>query len=167
MSLASLQSLFAYKSWAQRELFALLATLPPEHAQPLYGCIRTLNHIHVVDEIFKAHLSAQRHPFAATNTPDTPSLAQLSATSAATDAWYKQYLACLEPAALQETIDFAFTDGDHGRMTCEEMLLHVITHGAYHRGNVGQVLKSIGIAPPRELYTRFLHSTEPQRRDQT
>ena len=49
-------------------------------------------------------------------------------------------------------------------MTREEMLLHVITHGAYHRGNVGQVLKSISVAPPRDLYTKFLHQSDPSRR---
>jgi len=40
----------------------------------------------------------------------------------------------------------------------------VLTHGGYHRGNVGQVLKSLSIAPPRDLYTRFLHQSEPARR---
>jgi uncharacterized damage-inducible protein DinB len=49
-------------------------------------------------------------------------------------------------------------------MTREEILLHVITHGGYHRGNVGQMLKSISIAPPRDLYTKFLHVSEPERR---
>jgi uncharacterized damage-inducible protein DinB len=49
-------------------------------------------------------------------------------------------------------------------MSREEILLHVITHGGYHRGNVGQVLKSISMAPPRDLYTKFLHRSEPQRR---
>jgi uncharacterized damage-inducible protein DinB len=59
---------------------------------------------------------------------------------------------------------FQFTDGDAGLMTREEMLLHIITHGAYHRGNVGQVLKSISVAPPRDLYTKFLHLSDPSRR---
>ena len=49
-------------------------------------------------------------------------------------------------------------------MTREEMLTHVITHGAYHRGNVGQIMKSIAVAPPRDLYTKFLHLREPSRR---
>ena len=49
-------------------------------------------------------------------------------------------------------------------MSREEMLLHVIAHGAYHRGNVGQVLKSISMVPPRDLYTKFLHQSEPARR---
>jgi uncharacterized damage-inducible protein DinB len=49
-------------------------------------------------------------------------------------------------------------------MSREEMLLHVVTHGGYHRGNVGEVLKSIAIDPPRDLYTKYLHLSEPDRR---
>jgi hypothetical protein len=29
---------------------------------------------------------------------------------------------------------------------------------------VGQILKSISVAPPRDLLTKFLHMTEPERR---
>jgi uncharacterized damage-inducible protein DinB len=164
MSPAGLKSLFAYKSSADRELFALLATVSSDHADELHTCIRTLNHIHVVDRIFRAHLAAEPRPFDATNTKDTPSLARLQADVTATDAWYEQYVANASPTTLGEVIQFQFTDGDRGRMSREEILLHVITHGGYHRGNVGQVLKSIAIAPPRDFYTRFLHQSEPARR---
>lgn len=160
----TLQSLFGFKAWAHRELFDLLATLPAEHAGALHSCLRTLNHIHVVDRIFRAHLSGEPHAFEATNTAATPTLAQLQADVAETDAWYIAYVAGLSPAQRAEVVDFQFTDGDRGRMSREEILLHVITHGGYHRGNVGQVLKSISVAPPRELYTKFLHQSEPERR---
>ena len=93
-----------------------------------------------------------------------PALALLRAAAAETDAWYEAYVRDLAPEQLAQTVAFTFTDGDHGAMTREEILLHVITHGGYHRGNVGQLLKAIGMAPPRELYTRFLHLREPQRR---
>lgn len=165
MSVLTLQSLFGYKAWANAELFALLGRLPPEHAEPLHTCIRTLNHIHVVDRLFQAHLSGKPRPYDATNTKDTPSLGQLQDDVQATDAWYLGYVAGLTATALPEVLDFTFTDGDRGRMSREEILLHVITHGGYHRGNVGQVLKSISIAPPRDLYTKFLHQSEPARRD--
>jgi uncharacterized damage-inducible protein DinB len=164
MSVATLKSLFAYKAWANNELFALLAALPPQHAESLHTCIRTLNHIHVVDRIFRAHLAGEARPFDATNTKDTPSLEALRAEAADTDAWYVAYVAGLAEPQLAEVIDFTFTDGDRGRMSREEMLLHVTAHGAYHRGNVGQVLKSIQVVPPRDLYTKFLHQSEPARR---
>ena len=44
------------------------------------------------------------------------------------------------------------------------MLFHVLSHGSYHRGNVGLVLKGISVAPPRDLLTKFLHVQEPGRR---
>ena len=164
MSLTTLKSLFGHKAWANEELFAKLATLAPEHAGQLQTCIRTLNHIHVVDRIFRAHLAGEPRPFDATNTKDTPSLEQLRTDVADTDAWYLQYVVGLTEPALSEALSFTFTDGDAGRMTREEILLHVVTHGGYHRGNVGQVLKSISVNPPRDLYTRFLHLSEPARR---
>jgi uncharacterized damage-inducible protein DinB len=165
MSVATLKSLCGYKSWADAELFALLGTVPPQHAEQLQTCIRTLNHIHVVDRIFRAHLSGAPRPFDATNTKATPTLAQLRSDVEATDAWYLDYVAALGAPALSEVLDFTFTDGDQGRMSREEILLHVLTHGGYHRGNVGQVLKSVSVAPPRDLYTKFLHQSEPFRRE--
>jgi uncharacterized damage-inducible protein DinB len=164
MTTNTLQSLFGYKAWANSELFALLATIPTEHADALHTCTRTLNHIYVVDSIFRAHLSATPRPFDATNTKETPSLAQLRSDVEATDAWYLDYVRSLTPSALTEVVNFDFTDGDRGSMSREEMLLHIATHGGYHRGNVGQVLKSIAINPPRDLYTKFLHQSEPARR---
>ncbi len=164
MSTDTLKSLFAYKAWANRELFALLAGLPTERAEQLHTCTRTLNHIHVVDRLFRARLSGEPRPFDATNTEETPALAQLRADVEATDAWYVNYVAALPASACAEMLDFTFTDGDRGRMSREEILLHVVSHGGYHRGNVGQMLKSISVAPPRDLYTKFLHQSEPARR---
>lgn len=160
----TLTPLFAYKAWANAELFAALAALPAEHAAALHTCLRTLNHIHVVDCIFRAHLSGQPNPHSATNTPHTPTLDELRTAAAATDAWYLQYVDTLSPTDAQQVLDFTFTDGDAGRMSREEILMHVMLHGAYHRGNVGQVLKSISVAPPRDLFTKFLHVSEPARR---
>ena len=164
-AVSTLRSLFGYKAWANRELFGVLGSLPSQHADSLHTSIRTLNHVYVVDRIFKAHLACEPLPFDATNTTSTPTLEQLQVDVALADAWYVQYVASLDPGRLAEIVDFRFTDGDRGRMSREEMLLHVITHGAYHRGNVGQVLKSISVAPPRDLYTGFLHRSEPARRE--
>lgn len=161
----SLQSLFAQKSWANNELFNALAAIPSgRDTGAVHTVIRTLNHIYVVDQIFRAHLLGEAHGYKATNTEATPELGELQFAVADTDAWFENYAAAVNQAQLDEAISFRFTDGDAGTMTREEMLFHVITHGAYHRGNVGQVMKSISVAPPRDLYTKFLHVREPARR---
>jgi uncharacterized damage-inducible protein DinB len=165
MSQKILASLFAQKSWANRELFDVVAAITAtEHAAALHTAIRTLNHIYVVDQIFRAHLAGETHPYTATNTPETPELGELHFAVAETDLWFENYVANIGDPALAERLTFQFTDGDSGKMTREEMLFHVLTHGAYHRGNVGQILKGISVAPPRDLLTKFLHVHEPSRR---
>lgn len=165
MPTSPLPSLFAQKSWANAELFDRLATVTdPAQAGVVHAAIRMLNHIHVVDRIFRAHLIGEAHGYTATNTVQTPDLGELQFAVAETDGWFEAYLSSVSPAALAEPVAFQFTDGDRGCMSREEMLFHVITHGAYHRGNVGQMLKGIDVAPPRDLLTKFLHLREPQRR---
>ena len=160
-----LTSLFGYKSWSDAELFSAVETLGPD-ADPdqRHNAMRILNHIHVVDKIFAGHLQGQAHGFVATNTPETPSFAELSWASQETDNWFIQHVATLTAQDLAQEISFSFTDGDAGRMTREELLMHVIAHGTYHRGAVGRILFNQSVTPPRDLFTRFLHTTQPQRR---
>lgn len=158
-------SLFGYKAWANAELFGLLAEIDvAQHAARVHQALRVLNHVYVVDCIFQAHLQGHPHNFAATNTPETPSVLALWDGVQRLDAWYVSQVAGLSSDALHQQLAFRFTDGDPGLMTREEMLLHVVTHGGYHRGAAGEILRAAGVAPPRDLYTRFLHSSEPQRR---
>ena len=164
MSITTLKSLFGQKAWANAELFAALAKLGPEHEESLRTSIRTLNHIWIVDRIFLAHLTGEPRPFDSTHLKDLPTLEQLRAEVERTDQAYLALVGRLDASKLPEVLDFTFTDGDKGRMSREEILLHIVTHGSSHRGNVGQVLKSISVTPPRDLYTKFLHQSEPARR---
>ena len=160
-----LLSLFEYKAWANEELLAALGRVDAAaHADTVQAATRLLNHISVVDRIFAAHLRGREHGFDATNTDATPSLAELTETVRATDRGYVDFLKSATAQALTEVIAFTFTDGLRGRMTREEMLAHVLTHGNYHRGSVGRMLSEIGIKPPRDSVTVFLHATQPERR---
>ena len=160
-----LHSLFKYKAWSNDQLFAELAKLDPVTQQEArHNAMRILNHIYVVDQIFAAHLSGAVQSFTATNTTETPSLEALRDGVAMLDAWYVDYSADLSPEQLAENIAFTFTDGDKGVMSREEMLAHVTAHGAYHRGAAGRIMVQAGTPPPRDLYTRFLHQSEPARR---
>jgi uncharacterized damage-inducible protein DinB len=161
----SLGSLFAYKAWSNEELFAALDEVDVStHPDEARNAIRILNHVYVVDRIFQAHLQGKTHAYAATNTEETPTVAALAAAVKDLDAWYVSYAQGLAPEARNERVRFVFTDGDAGCMSREEILMHVITHGGYHRGAAGQVMRGAAVAPPRDLYTRFLHIAEPGRR---
>jgi uncharacterized damage-inducible protein DinB len=167
LSSSTLYSLFAYKAWANRELFAALACVDAAaHPAPVHRAIRILNHVYVVDVIFKAHLEGVRHSYTASNTKETPALQSLAIAVQELDAWYLAYTSAISPSALEEQIAFTFTDADAGLMRREEILLHIITHGAYHRGAAGEMMNGTSVAAPRDLLTRFLHATEPARRSE-
>ncbi|HHQ4491914.1 TPA: DinB family protein [Aeromonas hydrophila] len=162
---STLLSLFRYKAWADGELLDALATLDAaQDGEAHHTALRIFNHIHVVDAIFKANLLGERHGFTATNTPETPTLAMLRSAIGKLDAWYLDYVAGLSQADGEAVLSFNFVDGDRGQMSRAEMLLHLVTHGGYHRGAIGRILVQCGITPPRDTLTTFLHRSEPGRR---
>ncbi|MCF6123651.1 damage-inducible protein DinB [Mesorhizobium sp. M7A.F.Ca.CA.001.07.2.1] len=160
-----LLSLFRYKSWADNELLALLAEIENETTEKQLGAIlETVNHAHVVDRIFASNLQQQKHSYRDTGTSSTPTLAELSKAIKETDRWYLRYVEQVDPEELAEAIRFAFTDGAPGQMSREEMLAHVITHGGYHRGEVGRIVTQLSKPSSPDTFTGYLHQAEPARR---
>jgi len=161
-----LQALYRHKAWANEELFTELEKLDPAaHEAERHAAIRLLNHIYVVDRIFAGHLQGAPHGYAATNTPETPTLAALRDAVLASDRWYLDYVSTVSAQQLTEVLSFTFTDGAAGSMSREEVLGHVITHGSYHRGAVGRIMSQASVPPPRDTLTVYLHRSEPQRRE--
>lgn len=160
-----LTSLFEQKATIDCEFIDALASAPltPENR---HSAIRTLNHIHTVDRIWAGHLRGEPHGFKASNTEATPTLDELRASVEQVNGWYLDYVRSLKPEQFEDVLSFRFTDGDAGRMSREEILAHVIHHSSHHRGNVGMLMKLVNVAPPRDLFTRYLHQNEPQRREE-
>jgi uncharacterized damage-inducible protein DinB len=152
----TLQRLFRYKAWANDELLTALATLGA--ASPITGlAIKALSHTYVVDQIFAAHLKGNSHAYTSANLSELPTLAELSADIRSSDREYVEYVAALERDQLAERIEFKFTDGAPGCMSREEMLMHVITHGVGHRGQVSAVMLLNAVAPVKDGFTTYLH----------
>ena len=172
MSSADLLSrMLGYQAWAHGEMLNSMQGLDPgRHAEERHLCLRLMNHCLVVNRIFAAHLRGEAHGFPADNTPETPEIEELRRDLASLDRWYLDHVKTLTPELLGQSIPFGFTDGDKGYMTREEMLTHVVTHGGYHRGEVGRLLKQAaardgeGIELPWDTYAVHLHRTEPSRR---
>jgi uncharacterized damage-inducible protein DinB len=160
-----LQGLYSYQAWANDDLLDKLGTLDQEqHRAEFHTALRLINHDYVVAQIFAAHLTGAPHGYSSDNTDETPSLGVLRAAVAASDQWYLDYLRGASPEDLAETIPFAFTDGDKGYMTREEILTHVVLHAGYHRGEVGRILSQLSVRPPWDTFAVYVHQTEPWRR---
>jgi uncharacterized damage-inducible protein DinB len=159
----TLQRLFRYKLWANDELLTALAKLAP-NSQATGLAVRALSHSHVVDRIFAAHLRREAHAYSSANLSEMPTLQDLSADIRNCDLEYVDYVSTLDREGLEEQIDFTFTDGAAGRMTREEMLMHVVTHGIGHRGQVSAVLLLNSLQPAKDGFTTYLHEAEASTR---
>lgn len=141
-----------YKAWANKIIYATVAALPDgeatkERPTRFKNMVHTLNHIYVIDHIFQAHLEGREHGYSARNTPTHPPLEQLWQAVQVLDQWYVDLSDRLTPEALAKPINFRFVDGGAGRMTQEQMILHVVNHGTYHRGFVGDMLYQVPVVP--------------------
>jgi len=160
----TLRRLFEHKAWANDQLLSALKRLG-EHSPVTELAIRALSHSYVVDRIFAAHLREEPHTYTSANMAEMPRLDELSAAIRASDDEYVDYASKLDHRQLTERIDFTFTDGAPGRMSREEMLMHVITHGFGHRGQVSAVMLLKSVPPAADGFTTYLHKTEaPARR---
>jgi uncharacterized damage-inducible protein DinB len=155
--------MFRHKAWANDALLTALAELG--EASPVTQlAIKALSHSYVVDRIFAGHLRGVGHAFTSANLAEMPTLEKLSGDIRASDADYVDYVDGLDERQLAERIDFTFTDGAPGRMSREEMLVHVITHGVGHRGQVSAVMLLNDVPAVPDGFTTYLHNAEPEER---
>ncbi len=161
--ISTLERAFNYKAKANEEI--LVATRQFDDASPAKEiAIRVLNHTYAVDRIFAANLTGTEHGYTSPNPGHAPSLGELSAAIESSDQWYINYVSLLSEEQLAERIDFAFTDGLPGRMSRDEMLMHVAVHGEYHRGQISMIMMQNSITPPGDGFTSFLHKAEASTR---
>lgn len=153
------RTLMHQKRWATNGLNAVIAdTLGrlPDEEQVLIR--RLLDHIQTVDEIFRHNLEARPHGRSAPRSAELPSFEALAQRAESTADWYADYADALLPEEVDEVVAFSFSNGERARMTRGEMLLHVATHGAGHRGQVALLLQKNGIQPWPDRLTDFLQA---------
>jgi len=162
MSRSQSQTLTRYNAWANKLIFEAVAALPEEETlKPRAGIFRnmvyTLNHIYVIDRVFQAHLDGREHGYTARNTPGHPPLAELWRAQQDIDAWYIGRYDAMPESELDAKLEFTFIGGGKGVMTRAEILLHIVNHTTYHRGNVASMIYEVpGRRPPTTDLPVFL-----------
>ncbi|PJI47509.1 MAG: damage-inducible protein DinB [Pseudomonas sp.] len=157
---------FAYKCWSDRRVLDAVALIDPEKFPDEYAfALQQLNHLAIVEDLFRARLNGEADPHPATNTQAVPGYDELRERLLRSGQWYVEQLAVLTPECAQEVIRFRFTDGRSGSLTREEMFFHVLNHATYHRGSIARALDQAGVAHPADTYTVFVHATQPERRE--
>jgi len=151
-----LVSLFEHKAWSNQRLIEVLRAAPDDvDRREMAIVLLTLEHTAIVDQVFKARLIGEDHGFSAVTGDRRPDIDQLAETLRATDAWYLDYAGQVSQDELETVVEFTYVDGDPGRMTKGQILGHLITHGAAHRGAIGGRLGTLNIAGPADMMTTF------------
>jgi len=159
---------FNYKKWSDQHTLDAARNIDRETFPAAAAFVRQqINHMVIVEELFRARLLAASAPHDSTNTDVVPELDALTKRVGLSDQWFSRYVAELDAAQLSESISFRFADGQPGTMTRMEILFHIINHGTYHRGAIGHALDLAKVPHPADTYTVFIHSVEPGRRQQT
>jgi uncharacterized damage-inducible protein DinB len=141
-------SLFSYDDWANREVLASLEALesPPERSAKL------LAHILSAERLWLERLLAQEqtHPVWPIFTLGDCKL-ELDQLH---ERW-RNYLTSLGEAGLSDSRTYKNTRGDTFTSKKQDILLHVIMHSAYHRGQIAADVRAAGFTP---AYTDFIHA---------
>jgi uncharacterized damage-inducible protein DinB len=159
--MGALSELLRYKAWANDLVFTALAKLPEDQLSAprpiVFGSIlRTLNHVYSMDVVWRANLEGRPHGFSTRNPPTSPPFPALQAAQKDIDAWYVAYAGDLKDE--EQPVNFTFIGGGPATLSRRDILLHVVNHGTYHRGNVAAMMYTLGVPPPATDLPVFLRA---------
>jgi uncharacterized damage-inducible protein DinB len=140
--------LFAYDGWANQEVLARLRAT----GAPLPRALKLAAHIFATQRLWMERL--QQEPPTSPVWPDS-TLEECDRQAAEMPALWKNYLAAKSEADLAETVSYKNSQGEPWNSRKGDILMHLITHGTYHRGQVATAMRSAGFTP---AYTDFIHS---------
>ena len=150
--IAHLTRLFAYDAWANREVLSGLRSLATPQPRPL----RLMAHVFASQRLWMARLepnSSVQDPKTLPVWPDL-TMEQCDTQAAGLEALWKNYLAVRTEADLAETASYQNTKGEPWTSRKDDILMHLITHSAYHRGQAAAAVRAAGFTP---AYTDFIH----------
>lgn len=141
-------------NWANQEVLASLRDDPAarDAALPL------MSHIVVVERLWMSRLRERE-----ANQPIWPhlSLSECDALAAENAAEYAGYLAERSESDLAATVQFRNSKGQDYKISVIDILIHVVTHGVYHRGQIANAVARSGAQSVTTDYIKFASVVEP------
>jgi len=142
-----LKILFTYDDWANRQALESVRRVasPPERA------VEVIGHIVGCQWLWMGRLKREKQPAVVwpqlTLDECASQLAQLAAE-------WTDLLSGLAPPTLLEPIAYTNSQGEKWFNCVRDILVHVIIHSGYHRGQIATLLGRAGYEP---AYTDFIH----------
>lgn len=143
-----LRRLFSYDDWANREVLSSLQALPlaPPRSAKL------LAHILSAEKLWYERLQLRKQTYPVW--PDF-SLEHCKLEAEEMPKLWKAYLQSLKEDGLARSLSYKNTKGESFDSPRQDILMHVVMHSAYHRGQIAADVRAAGIIP---AYTDFIHA---------
>lgn len=142
------QRLFAYNAWANREAVAAIRAM----REPAARAMKILAHVAAAEWLWFTRV--RKEPQRMAVWPDLSAEECGSALDEIARAW-NAFLKTRTPDGLRDPVSYTNSKGEPWRNTVEDVLLHVVMHSGYHRGQIASELRAAGVDPP---YTDFIHA---------
>jgi len=148
MTTEYIRVLIDYNYWARDRILASADQLSQEDltrpvASSFGSVLDTLIHMHFAEWIWY-----QR--WRGVSPTAGPDKTQLTSVDALREAWHplegqiRAFVESLGPADLSRVVDYKLLSGQAASSPYWQMIVHVVNHGAYHRGQVATMLRGIG-----------------------
>jgi uncharacterized damage-inducible protein DinB len=148
-----LQRMIDWMAWADRREIAAVAGCPAAQteAMPL------LSHMLAAEHVWLARLE-RRTP--RLSVWPTLSLAECETLAAENAAGYTAYLSGLDENRFSEIVEYQNQKGDRFATSVGDILTQIITHGAYHRGQIAKMIGRTGGTAPETDFIHYVRSLD-------
>jgi uncharacterized damage-inducible protein DinB len=149
MNLAdSLRRQFAYDEWANREVLSAIRAASGGSERS----VQLLAHILAAERLWLERLRQQPQ-----STPVWPKLDLGACQTQAEEMGrlWREHLELTTAGDLAQSVSYKNSKGEVWTSTIADILTHVITHSAYHRGQIASHMREKGQTP---AYTDFIHA---------
>lgn len=148
MNAADFRRMFSYNHWANRECLRAMRESKPLPATAL----GRFAHVLSAEKLWLERLRQQKQTLPVW---PTSTIEECQALAEELGAAWPDYLKSLGPGELNRIVEYRNTKGEPWSNRLEDILMHVIMHSAYHRGQVAMEMRGAGATPAS---TDFIHA---------
>ena len=140
--------LFTYDAWANQEVLSGLRAVPTPPARAL----KFIAHVLASERLWLERLARQERTL-----PVWPefTIEECEGQAAELSLLWGNYMAASSEIDLAKSVSYQNSKGENWSSRKDEILMHVVMHAAYHRGQIATEMRAAGLNP---AYTDFIHS---------
>ena len=139
----------AYNIWASQRIFEVIVALPEEKQiaevpSSFNSLFKTVLHMLDAENIWWQRMKMNER-ITVPSENFTGNMKELSDTLLQQSKLWEDWVSSASDLSLEHVFQYYNTKTEHFKMPVYQMLLHVFNHGTYHRGQLVNILRQLGV----------------------